>query len=103
MLDPATIHRIAELARIELTDAERSLLATQLTTIIDYIDQLQGVDVTALADEDAAALPSRPIPSPLVLRADTPAASLPRNLALANAPRVEAGQVWVPGFLPEDA
>lgn len=100
MLAPAAIDHIAALARLDLTDAERALLAAQLAAIIGYVDQLQAIDSGGLADD--AALPIRPVPTAPALRLDVPAPSLPRDLALANAPVVESGQFRVPGFLPED-
>ena len=104
MLNAGTVNRIAELARLDLTDAERSLLATQLTAIVDYVDQLRQVD-SPESDVDGAAaagLPVRPVPQSLTLRPDIPTPSLPRDVALARAPAVEAGQIRVPRFLPEE-
>lgn len=113
MIDLATVNRMAELARLDLTDAERTLLATQLTAIIDYVNQLDGVD-TAGSEPDigsdaegdgSSESPGLigPPPRSLTLRADIPTPSLPRDLALANAPVVEAGQIRVPGFMADDA
>jgi aspartyl-tRNA(Asn)/glutamyl-tRNA(Gln) amidotransferase subunit C len=120
MIDLATVNRMAELARLDLTDAERTLLATQLAAILDYVNQLESVDTigsdaaagantgsdaavgTHAEGEGSLGGPSGP-PRSLILRADVPTPSLPRDLALANAPVVEAGQIRVPGFLPDDA
>ena len=44
-LDPATVRRIAALARIRVEDAEVASLATELNGILGWIEQLNEVDV----------------------------------------------------------
>ena len=44
-LDPATIHRIAKLARIRVEEAEVAQLQGELNGILGWIEQLQEVDV----------------------------------------------------------
>ena len=44
-LDPATVRRIASLARIRVTPAEVALLQTQLSGILDWIAMLNEVNV----------------------------------------------------------
>lgn len=84
------VERIAQLARLALTDEERTLYATQLTRILDYARQI-------------AALPTEGVPPTTRVdgvttleRADAPHASLPRDAALANAPETVAGLFLVP-------
>lgn len=48
-LDPATVRRIARLARIRLDDAEVPQLQTELNGILGWIEQLNEVDVTGVA------------------------------------------------------
>lgn len=48
-LDPATIRRIALLARIRLEDAEVGSLQTELNGILGWIEQLNEVDVDGVA------------------------------------------------------
>lgn len=48
-IDIATVTRIAGLARLKLEEAEKPLLATQLTNIFAFIAQLDEVDVTGFA------------------------------------------------------
>jgi len=43
-LDKKEVEHIADLARIELTDQEKSKFSQQLTQILDWIDQLAEVD-----------------------------------------------------------
>jgi len=43
------VERIAQLARIELTPAERQKFSRDLSAILDYVVQLSEVDVLAVA------------------------------------------------------
>lgn len=43
------LEHIALLARLELSDEEKELFATQLSSILDYIDQLGQVDTTCVS------------------------------------------------------
>jgi len=47
-LDPATVRRIAMLARIRVDDAEVATLAGELNTILGWIEQLNEVDITGV-------------------------------------------------------
>lgn len=44
-LDPATVRRIARLARIRVTDAEAARLQTELSGILNWIAMLNEVNV----------------------------------------------------------
>jgi aspartyl-tRNA(Asn)/glutamyl-tRNA(Gln) amidotransferase subunit C len=44
-LDPATVRRIASLARIRVSDAEVASLQNELNGILGWIEQLNEVDV----------------------------------------------------------
>ncbi len=45
------IEHIALLARLELTDEEKEKFANQLSSVLDYVGQLQEVDTTAVLYE----------------------------------------------------
>ncbi len=47
-LDPATIHRIATLARIHVEDDELPALAAELNAILGWIKQLNEVNVDSI-------------------------------------------------------
>ncbi|MFA5318516.1 MAG: Asp-tRNA(Asn)/Glu-tRNA(Gln) amidotransferase subunit GatC [Patescibacteria group bacterium] len=47
-LDKKEIKKIAELARLELTDKELETYGSQLSDILGYVDQLQEVDVAGV-------------------------------------------------------
>jgi aspartyl-tRNA(Asn)/glutamyl-tRNA(Gln) amidotransferase subunit C len=54
-LDPATIRRIASLARIRVEDHEVEPLCHELNGILGWIEQLNEVDVTGVAPLTGAA------------------------------------------------
>jgi aspartyl-tRNA(Asn)/glutamyl-tRNA(Gln) amidotransferase subunit C len=47
-VDQATVRRIAHLARIAVTDEEVPLLQGELNAILDFVAQLDEVDVTGV-------------------------------------------------------
>ncbi len=54
-LDPATVRRIASLARIRVDDAEVATLQAELNAILGWIEQLNEVDVEGVAPLTGAA------------------------------------------------
>jgi aspartyl-tRNA(Asn)/glutamyl-tRNA(Gln) amidotransferase subunit C len=46
MLDSAQVHKVALLARLELTAAEEEQYAKQMSSILDYFEQLSELDTT---------------------------------------------------------
>ena len=91
-LTVADVERIAALAHLELTDAEKQLFTKQLADILSYAEQLQAVDtagVPATAHVHAA---------PRGERDDEPRPSLTVEEAIANAPdgSPDAGMFRVP-------
>jgi len=85
-------HELAALARLSLDDAEAERFATQLGTILGYIEQLQAVDTTGVPEHLP---PSRPGSA---LRDDVAGPGLARERALAGVPAVRDHQVLVPKF-----
>lgn len=83
--------RIAELARLELTEDEVALFTRQLAGILDYVEQIRALDTSGVPATSH-------VVSANVDRLDVPAAPLPRSEALANAPEAarEAGLFKVP-------
>jgi aspartyl-tRNA(Asn)/glutamyl-tRNA(Gln) amidotransferase subunit C len=84
---------VAHLARLELTGEELDLMARQLTSMIDYVNQLQQVDT-----ENVEPL-AHPLPIQNVFREDESAPSLPVEAALANAPDRRGDFYGVPAVL----
>lgn len=49
MLDQAQVHKVALLARLALTPEEETQFASQISGILDYIEQLSELDTTDVA------------------------------------------------------
>jgi len=91
-LSIADVERIAALAHLELTDAEKTLFTRQLADVLAYAEQVQQIDTTgvpATAQVHGAEGHER---------SDDPVPSLPTADMLANAPdgAPEAGLFRVP-------
>ena len=89
------IHRIAELARLRLTEEEAAQHEAQLARILDYMEVLESHDLGAVEPTAHA--------SPVydVWRADEPRECLPNTAALSNAPRQKEGQFLMPRVVEE--
>lgn len=74
------VKNVADLARLDLTDDELAAMTRQLGSILDYVAQLQQLDVAGV-EPLAHALEVQN-----VFREDEPVPSLPVDEALANAP-----------------
>lgn len=48
-IDTNVVTRIAHLARLKVAEADKPLLAQQLSSIFDFVKQLDEVDVTGVA------------------------------------------------------
>ena len=84
------IDHVARLARLELTEDEKSLLKAQLGLILEHAAKVGEV---AAADVPPTAYA---IPRANVFREDLAEPSLPREAALQNAPVEEDGRFRVP-------
>jgi aspartyl-tRNA(Asn)/glutamyl-tRNA(Gln) amidotransferase subunit C len=94
-IDPALVSRVASLAALELTDAERDALAGQLTRIVEHFEALRAVPEDLLAaDADSPAMP---------LRRDEARDGSPGSLVEANAPEFAHGHFVVPRVVTRDA
>lgn len=89
----ADVRHVAELAKLELTEAEAILFASQLAAVLDYAAQLQAVD-TSDVPPTATVLPLRN-----VMRPDEARLSLSVAEALANAPEQRDGYFRVHAVL----
>ena len=90
MIDIKEVERIAELARLALTDEEKSLYAKQLAKIIEYFDELKAVDTTGIEPMAHALSMTN------VLREDVVVPSLGCEVLLSNAPEREGSLFKVP-------
>jgi aspartyl-tRNA(Asn)/glutamyl-tRNA(Gln) amidotransferase subunit C len=74
------VDRIAALAHMALSDEERASFTRQLGEILAYARQVQDIDTSGVPPTSHTLLPRT------ALRDDVPAASLPREAALSQAP-----------------
>jgi aspartyl-tRNA(Asn)/glutamyl-tRNA(Gln) amidotransferase subunit C len=91
------VAHLADLARIDLSDAELDHLAPQLAVILDSIKSISEV-----AAEDIPPT-SHPLPLTNVFREDVQRACLTAEEALSGAPQVEEQRFAVPRILGEEA
>lgn len=85
------VKRIAELARLELTNDELDLYTRQLGDILAYVEQIRQLDTAGVA-------PTSQVLNRPVDRDDIPDRTLSRPELLSNAPdaALEAGLFKVP-------
>jgi len=84
---------VANLARIQLTAAELQTFQMQLTQIVDYVNDLKQVDVSAVEPLAHAVRITN------VLRKDAEGRGLDRSVVLANAPAHDNEQFLVPKII----
>lgn len=87
------VRHVAQLARLDLRPEEEERYARQLGAVLDYVEQLQKVDVTGVAPL------AHPLPLPAAEREDVVLPSLSRDEALANAPQKVGEGVAVPRII----
>jgi len=89
------IKRIAQLARLDLDPAETNDLATQLTDILRYMEQLNSVDTQGVEPlSHVHEIVNQ-------LRADEVQSSLDRETALRNAPDADGTYFKVPRVIKD--
>ena len=84
------LDHVSALARIELSDAEKTKFAGYFQTILGFFEKLNAADVSAL--EPCA----HAFPVYNVLRDDVPGETLPVEALLRNAPAAREDQIVVP-------
>ena len=96
-LSPADVARLAQLARIDLTDDELARLAPQLDVILDAV-----ASVSTVAGPDVVPM-THALPLTNVFRPDVVRPSLSADDALAAAPATEDGRFRVPRIMEDEA
>jgi aspartyl-tRNA(Asn)/glutamyl-tRNA(Gln) amidotransferase subunit C len=94
-IDQDQVRHVARLARLELTPEEVERFARELSDILDYVAQLEGLDTDAIEPTSHA------VELRNVLRSDEPGGSLEPSAALRNAPSREQGFFQVPKVLDQ--
>ncbi|MEY3223784.1 MAG: hypothetical protein RLZZ203_2640 [Cyanobacteriota bacterium] len=96
MIDSELVRKVANLARLELTAEEEAKFTTQLGSILDYVEQLNELDVTNVQPT------TRAIDVSNVTREDILQPYLERNAILNSAPQQEGDFFRVPKILNAD-
>lgn len=86
-IDRDEARRVAGLAHLEFDDAGLDRMASEMTKILTYIDQLREVDVAGFEESGAAVTP---------MREDEPRPSTNRDDVARNAPAWRDGLFVVP-------
>ncbi len=86
------LRKLADLARLQLTDVEREQFSAQLDHILGYVEQIQAVDTSGAHET------SHPLEAASAWREDAPRPALSTPEALRNAPDADhaAGLFRVP-------
>ncbi|MFO0753082.1 MAG: Asp-tRNA(Asn)/Glu-tRNA(Gln) amidotransferase subunit GatC [Thermodesulfovibrionales bacterium] len=74
------VRHIATLSRLHLSEEDLDTFSSQLSTILEYIEQLNGLDTEGVEPT------SHVLPLQNVMRGDLPLPSLPREEVLGNTP-----------------
>ncbi len=86
----AEVEHIAKLARLTLSDEEKSRYREQLSSILDYVTMLQELDTTAISSASGVQ------PDECPLRVDEASAPMSTSDLLKNAPETNKNQFRVP-------
>ena len=90
MVNKESIEHVANLARIEITEAQKDYLGGQLSKIIDYIDKLKGLDVEGVEPMRGLHIPGN------VFREDKVSFSSSPKDILNNSPLREGDYFKIP-------
>ena len=95
-IDRSAVDHVARLARLDLSEEERSRMQGELSAILEHAERIQALDLDELPPT------SHPVPLTNRMRADKVTPSFRQDVALANAPEAEDGRFKVPRII-EDA
>lgn len=90
MIDREQVLHVARLARLELHDDEVERMASELSSVLGHIEKIEELNLEGVRPT------SHVVEVENALRADVPHESLPREVALANAPAVQDDGFLVP-------
>ena len=91
--DPILVERVAELARLELSEETKKQLGSDLTKILHYVEKLESVD-THNTEPTYNIVEETNIFNP-----DQVAAHLPNESLIKNAPELHKNFVEVPQII----
>jgi aspartyl-tRNA(Asn)/glutamyl-tRNA(Gln) amidotransferase subunit C len=90
MIDREQVLHVARLARLELSEQEVERMSEELSDVLGHIEKIGELDLAGVPPTTHVIEVSN------ALRPDDPEPSLPREVALADAPAVAAGGFLVP-------
>lgn len=90
MIDREQVLHVARLARLQLTEQEVERMSGELSHVLDHIERIGELELAGVPPTTHVVDVSN------ALRPDEPEPSLPRDVALANAPAVAGGGFLVP-------
>ncbi len=94
-VDRALVQHVAKLSSLPIRDSEADKLAVELAKIVEYVAQLEELDVSNVPPTAHVQIERMP------LRQDEPKPCLSHEEALAGAPRVENEGFAVTSFVEE--
>ncbi len=90
MIDRQQVLHVARLARLELTDDEVERMSGELSAVLGHIEKINELDLAGVPPT------THVVEVANALRPDEPEPSLPREVALEQAPAVADGGFLVP-------
>ncbi len=96
MIDREQVHKVAHLARLELTPTEEEQLTTELGSILEYVEQLKELDTEAVQPT------TRAIDVSNITRPDALEPYENRDEILASAPEQDGEFFRVPKILSQE-
>ena len=89
------VEYVANLARIQVSEAEKNQLSSQLSSILTYMQELNQVDIEGVSPMASVLSQAN------VLREDEVRESVTQDKAIANAPTAKDGMFQVPKIISE--
>ena len=90
VLDPSEIHKLAELAKIEIDESHITEVTARISDVLALVDQLQAVDTSGVTPM------AHPLDTTQRLRVDAVTELNHRDAFQAQAPEAEQGLYLVP-------
>ena len=87
------LRHLEELARLRVSDVSREKLRGQLARIIEFVRQLQGIDMSKYGPSEPA------VDRTALMRRDVIRPCLPKEEVLAESPESEGGMFRVPSVI----
>lgn len=90
MLEREQVVHVARLARLKLDEPELARMATELSAVLEHVEQIRELDLSGVEPTSHA------VDVAGVMRADEPQPCLARDVVLAAAPEPVEGGFGVP-------